>query len=177
MQIKDQWKRPRDWKVVAGVGAVAALGITGLLLANPADGSLPRHISLEERARIAETRVNQPIPPVENVIDLSRLGDETSSPFGDLGPGAPVTGGDDSPESGSPDDGPAAPSAGDADSDDDSAAPSPGDTDPPDDDSPEVSSPDDGPAPPGDGDDSPDDSSPARGGGGGDDSDDDSQVS
>ncbi len=55
MQTKNQWKRPRDWKVVAGAGAVAALGITGLVLANPADGTVPDAISLEERATIAET--------------------------------------------------------------------------------------------------------------------------
>ncbi|MDQ3781315.1 MAG: hypothetical protein M3349_00050, partial [Actinomycetota bacterium] len=140
MQIKDQWKRPRDWKVVAGVGAVAALGITGLVIANPADGSVPASISLEERARIAETRIGQPIPPIEDVIDLSRFGDDLSSPFDDDSPGIADTGGDDSADGAASADAPAPPPSS-------SAA--------------------DGSPPPGGGDDSGDDGAPSRGGGGG----------
>lgn len=169
MQIKDQWKRPRDWKVVAGVGAVAALGITGLVIANPADGSMPASISLEERARIAETRIGQPIPPVEDVIDLSQFGDDLSSPFDDDSPEIAATGGDDSADGAAPSDAPAPPPGSSA--ADDSPAPAP---------PPAAGSPDDSPAPapppassspedspPPGGDDSGDDSAPSRGGGGG----------
>ncbi len=143
MQIKNQWKRPRDWKVVAGVGAVAALGITGLVIANPADGSVPTSISLEERARIAETGIGQPIPPIDDVVDLSQFGDDLNSPFDDASPAIAATGDDDSTNVATTADAPAPPP-------------------------PPADSPDDSPATPAPrAAASPDDSAPARGGGGG----------
>jgi hypothetical protein len=180
MQIKNQWKRPRDWKVVTGAGAVAALGITGLVLASPADGLPPGSISLEEKAQIAEATVPRPLPG-NGIVDLSYLGDDLDSPFDD-GTRNRVTGGDDSP-----DDSPAPGAGGGDDSPDDSPAPGAGGGDDSPDDSPVPGagggggddSPDDSPVPgAGGGDDSPDDSpAPGGGGGGGDDSGDDSQDS
>jgi len=156
MQIKNQWKRPRDWKVVAGAGAVAALGITGLVLANPADGTVPDAISLEDRARIAETTVPRPLP-LTGIINLSDLEGDLDSPFDDNG-GDTVTDDDDSPDDSTP-----VGTGGDDDDSPDDSVPTTGGGD--DDDSPD-DSPEPSPAPGGGDDDSPDDSRRAPGGGG-----------
>lgn len=164
MQTRNQWKRPRDWKVVAGVAAAATLGITGLALASPDDGSVPDAITLEDQASVVDVSIPDSLPPV-SVVDLT---DDTDldSPFDDSPiqdspddspPGPTTTLADDSP---SPDDSPPAPSTTAATVADDSPSP---------DDSPAapttpITVADDSP--------SPDDSPPAPPSGGGDDSDD-----
>jgi hypothetical protein len=80
VQLKHQWKRPRDWKVAAGAGAVAALGLTGLVLADPAGGSIPDAITLEERSRITATSITIP-PPPNRIVDLTGGGADLDSPL------------------------------------------------------------------------------------------------
>ncbi len=106
MQIKDQWKQPRNWKVIAGAGTLAAVGITGLALAGPiaadADDDV---IELEERAQITQTTVRAPLP-ADGIIDRADLSDDRDSPFDDAprrGAGADDSPASDSPSPDSPD--------------------------------------------------------------------------
>jgi hypothetical protein len=129
VQLRDQWKRPRDWKVIAGASALAALGVTGLVLVNPVDGSVPEPISLEERARVDEASIPASLPP-NGVIDLTDGRDDSDSPLAEGGISNRATGdeastnaGESSPSTGGAgddaDDSPAAPTGGGADDTDD----------------------------------------------------------
>ncbi len=143
MQIKNQWKQPRNWKVIAGAGSLAAVGIAGLTLAGPiAADADDDAIELEERARLTQTTVRAPLP-ADGIIDRADLSDDRDSPFDDTPrpgaaaddspspdspsadspdsppPAAPVPDGPDSPDSPSPDspdspDSPASPDSGDS---------------------------------------------------------------
>jgi hypothetical protein len=56
MKMKEQWKGPRKWKIVAGVGTAAALGVTGMALAGPGDASgVPAPITLERQVTTSES--------------------------------------------------------------------------------------------------------------------------
>jgi hypothetical protein len=84
MQIKDQWKHPRNWKVVTGAGALAAVGLAGLALTAPiAADADDNGIELQERAQVTQTTIRAPLP-ANGVVDLSDL-DDNDSPFDDNG--------------------------------------------------------------------------------------------
>jgi hypothetical protein len=56
MKMKEQWKGPRKWKIVAGVGTAAALGVTGMALAGPGDASgVPAPITLQRQVATSES--------------------------------------------------------------------------------------------------------------------------
>jgi hypothetical protein len=99
MQIKDQWKYPRNWKVVTGAGALAAVGLAGFALTGPIAANADEDgIVLEERAQVTQTTIRAPLP-ANGVVDLSDL-DDNDSPFDD---NAPRGGGADDRDAGSAD--------------------------------------------------------------------------
>jgi hypothetical protein len=58
MQMKDDLKRPRRWKVLAGVGTAAAIGLAGIAFANPGDAmSAQSPITLQ-----SQTTTSQSVP-------------------------------------------------------------------------------------------------------------------
>jgi hypothetical protein len=84
MQIRDQWKYPRNWKVVTGAGALAAVGLAGFALSGPNAASAEDDgIELQERAQVAPTTIRAPLP-TNGVVDLSDI-DDNDSPFDDNG--------------------------------------------------------------------------------------------
>jgi hypothetical protein len=84
MQIKDQWKYPRNWKVVTGAGALAAVGLAGFALTGPMAANADEDgIMLEERAQVNQTTIRAPLP-ANGVVDLSDF-DDNDSPFDDNG--------------------------------------------------------------------------------------------
>jgi hypothetical protein len=87
MQTKDQHgKRPKDWKVIAAVATASALGISGLALAGPSDGSIdPDPINLRDRTSITEVTTVTSVPTT--LAEILDAGAENSldSPFD--GPG------------------------------------------------------------------------------------------
>ena len=84
MQIKDQWKYPRNWKVVTGAGALAAVGLAGLALTAPVAADADENgIELQEQAQVTQTTIRAPLP-ANGVVDLSGL-DDNDSPFDDNG--------------------------------------------------------------------------------------------
>jgi hypothetical protein len=87
MQTRDQGERRRDWKVIATIATVSALGISGLALADSSDRSdTPGSIDLEDRITITEVTT-----PKSTATTLADLGldvatlDSASSPFDDSG--------------------------------------------------------------------------------------------
>jgi hypothetical protein len=165
MQIRNQFKRPRDWKIVAGAGALATVGVAGFALSGPlgAEADDSSTIRLEHQATITDAPVPAPLP-ANGVVSLADIADDLDSPFDDGGRGG--GGGDDSPNDSPPrrsggggDDSPndSAPPGGGGggnDSPDNSpASPTPPPADSPDDSpaspaSPPTDSPDDSPASP-----------------------------
>ena len=85
MQTRDQHgKRPRDWKVIAAVATASALGISGLALAGPSDGSNdPGPINLRDRTSITEVTTVSSVPTtLAGLFDASADSD-LDSPFDD----------------------------------------------------------------------------------------------
>ena len=61
MQMRDEWKRARKWKVAAGVGTAAALGLAGVAFASPADVTgAPSPITLQREVVAAEAPPSTP---------------------------------------------------------------------------------------------------------------------
>jgi hypothetical protein len=53
MQIREQWKESRNWKLVTGAAAAATLGLGALVIAMPGGADqAPPSISLDERAEV-----------------------------------------------------------------------------------------------------------------------------
>ena len=85
MQTKEQGRRPRNWKVVAAIATASALGVSGLALAGPEDGSDdPDPIKLSDKTSITEVTVAKSTSTtLANLgIDVDTL-DSASSPFDD----------------------------------------------------------------------------------------------
>lgn len=85
MQTRNQWKRPKNWKVVASVAAASALGLSGFALASD-DGvaKTPDSISLDDTTKVTE--VTNPTKVPTTVEDAVQLGADTASldsPFDD----------------------------------------------------------------------------------------------
>ncbi len=56
MQTNGQWKRPKKWKVIAGVGTGAALGFAGIAFAGSEDMSgVPAPITLQRQVLAGES--------------------------------------------------------------------------------------------------------------------------
>ena len=54
MQMKNQWKGSRNWKLVTGVATAATLGFGAIAVAAPGTDDLPNSINLEDRAIVSE---------------------------------------------------------------------------------------------------------------------------
>ena len=55
MSIKDKFKNPGSWKVLAGVGTAAVLGLGGIALAGPGNSTgVPEPINLQSQSTAAE---------------------------------------------------------------------------------------------------------------------------
>ena len=55
MQLKHQWKKPTEWRVVATVATAGALGVTGLVVVSQGEADAQHNpIDLKERVVISE---------------------------------------------------------------------------------------------------------------------------
>jgi len=82
MQLKDQVKKSRDWKVVAALATVSALGISGLALADSGDPTTPNLIDLKDRTEI--TKVTSAPTLGSDFANLALSADSPNdSPFDD----------------------------------------------------------------------------------------------
>ncbi|HSJ29465.1 MAG TPA: hypothetical protein VLB67_14755 [Acidimicrobiia bacterium] len=57
MQIREQWKASRNWKLVTGVATAATLGIGAIAVASPGTNDVPQSIDLNDRAIVSEATV------------------------------------------------------------------------------------------------------------------------
>jgi hypothetical protein len=57
VQIKEQWKASRNWKLVTGVATAATLGIGAIAVAAPGTNDVPQTIDLNDRAIVSEATV------------------------------------------------------------------------------------------------------------------------
>lgn len=62
MQTKEQWKKPKDWKVVTAVATASALGLSGLALAGPGDSPEAEAIDLVDRRSVDTVTGNSQVP-------------------------------------------------------------------------------------------------------------------
>ncbi len=54
MQIKEQWKASKNWKVVTGVATAATLSLGAIAVAAPGSSDVPSSINLSDRANVSE---------------------------------------------------------------------------------------------------------------------------
>lgn len=69
MQLKDQWKKGKDWKVVTAVAAVSALGISGFALAEPGGTSEPDSIELVDQQSVDSVDTNSVPTTVQEALN------------------------------------------------------------------------------------------------------------
>jgi hypothetical protein len=86
MQLRNQNGKQKNWKVVAAVTAASAIGLSGLALANPGNGSgAPDSIRLRDRTEITQvtTAVTAPGGTTFNTVLSASLDTASDSPFTD----------------------------------------------------------------------------------------------
>ena len=54
MQIKEQWKASKNWKVVTGVATAATLSLGAIAVAAPGSDVIPSPINLSDRSNVSE---------------------------------------------------------------------------------------------------------------------------
>jgi len=54
MQIKEQWKGSKNWKLVTGVATAATLGFGAIAVAAPGSDSVPQSIDLNDRTVVSD---------------------------------------------------------------------------------------------------------------------------
>lgn len=54
MQIKEQWKGSKNWKMITGVATAATLGFGAIAGAAPASNDVPNTINLNDRAAVSD---------------------------------------------------------------------------------------------------------------------------
>lgn len=87
MQTKEQWKKPKDWKVVTAVATASALGLSGLALAGPGDSPEPEAIDLMDRRSVdtvtgtsqVPTTVDQALSQVMDSVVSGDVSDASAS--------------------------------------------------------------------------------------------------
>lgn len=55
MQIKEQWKGSKNWKMITGVATAATLGFGAIAVAAPGSNDVPDTINLNDRAVVTES--------------------------------------------------------------------------------------------------------------------------
>lgn len=104
MQTRDQHgKRPKDWKVIAAVATASALGLSGLALAGPSDGSAdPDPINLRDRTSITEVTTVSSVPTTLAGLFDASADSSLGSPFDDVASISVASVSADSPDAPSP---------------------------------------------------------------------------
>lgn len=54
MQLKDQWKGSKNWKLITGVATAATLGFGAIAVAAPGSNDVPQTIDLNDRVAITD---------------------------------------------------------------------------------------------------------------------------
>ncbi len=72
MQLKDQFKQPRNWKVVGTMAVSAALGISGLALAVPGGAGDVNSIDLQDPATLDRV-TSTSVPPTTQALMFEDL--------------------------------------------------------------------------------------------------------
>ena len=54
MQLKDQWKGSKNWKLITGVATAATLGFGAIAVASPGSSDLPQTIDLNDRVAVTD---------------------------------------------------------------------------------------------------------------------------
>lgn len=84
MQLKSQDGKSRDWKVVTAITAASAIGLSGLALANPGDGSIPPDpINLQDRTEITQVVTGVTTPGAFSNLLSASVDSTNDSPFTD----------------------------------------------------------------------------------------------
>lgn len=87
MQTKEQWKKPKDWKVVTAVATASALGLSGLALAGPGDSPETEAIDLVDRRAVDTVAGTSQVPTTVDQA-LSQVMDSVAS--GDVSGDSPT---------------------------------------------------------------------------------------
>jgi hypothetical protein len=108
MQIRNQWKGSKNWKLVTGVATAATLGFGAIAVAAPDSNDVPHSINLNDRAVVSE---QSSVPSIGGFVPFDISADDTDaslspSPDASVSPDTSVSGRDDPDASPSPDDSP-----------------------------------------------------------------------
>lgn len=76
MQMKDQWKGSRNWKLVTGVATAATLGFGAIAVAAPAADDVPHAINLNDRAIVSEQTT---VPTIGGFVPFDLSIDDTQA--------------------------------------------------------------------------------------------------
>ena len=71
MQIKEQWKASKNWKVVTGVATAATLSLGAIAVAAPGSDGVPSTINLSDRSNVSEVSTPSSGDFVPFAIDAS----------------------------------------------------------------------------------------------------------
>lgn len=81
MQMKNQWKGSKNWKIVTGVATAATLGFGAVAVAAPGADDVPHAINLNDRAIVSEQTT---VPTTGGFVAFDLSIDDSISAQGDL---------------------------------------------------------------------------------------------
>jgi hypothetical protein len=71
MQLRDQFKGSKNWKLVTGVATAATLSFGAVAIASPGSNDVPQSINLEDRAIVSDAPFTQNTGTFVPFTDLS----------------------------------------------------------------------------------------------------------
>lgn len=89
MQIKEQWKGSKNWKLVTGVATAATLGLGAIAVAAPGSNEVPEAINLNDRAIVSDDSFRTNPDGFVAFDDFSI--DDTTQDSGDVSPQADIS--------------------------------------------------------------------------------------
>lgn len=89
MQIKEQWKGSKNWKLVTGVATAATLGLGAIAVAAPGSNEVPEAINLNDRAIVSDDSFRTNTDGFVAFDDFSI--DDTAEDSGDVSPQADIS--------------------------------------------------------------------------------------
>lgn len=76
MQLKNQWKGSKNWKLITGVATAATLGFGAIAVAAPGSNDLPQSIDLNDRVAVTDDSF---VPSTGSFVAFDISADDTAN--------------------------------------------------------------------------------------------------